>query len=40
VLAAAEEIAAREAAMTRAVLAGELVTEVMGGQYETMLSGR
>jgi 4-hydroxy-4-methyl-2-oxoglutarate aldolase len=38
VLAAAEEIAAREAEMTRAVLAGQPVDQVMGRNYETMLS--
>ena len=37
VIAAAEEIAAREAAMTKAVLAGEPVTKVMGRSYEAML---
>lgn len=38
VIAAAESIAAREAAMTRAVLSGQSVVEVMGGNYENMLS--
>jgi 4-hydroxy-4-methyl-2-oxoglutarate aldolase len=38
VLAAAEEIAAREAEMTKAVLAGQSVVDVMGRNYETMLS--
>jgi 4-hydroxy-4-methyl-2-oxoglutarate aldolase len=38
VVTAAESIAAREAAMTRAVLAGQSVIEVMGRNYETMLS--
>lgn len=38
VLAAAEEIAAREAEMTKAVLAGEPPDQVMGRSYETMLS--
>lgn len=38
VITSAEQIAAREAAMTRAVLAGQPVTEVMGQSYETMLS--
>jgi len=37
VLDAAEEIAAREAAMAHALLAGQPVTEVMGAQYEHML---
>ncbi len=37
VIQAAEEIAAREAAMTKAVLAGEPVSAVMGKSYETML---
>ncbi|KQX25136.1 MULTISPECIES: RraA family protein [unclassified Sphingomonas] len=37
-LAAAEKIAAREAAMTSSVRAGEPVSEVMGARYETMLS--
>lgn len=37
VIAAAEEIAAREAEMTKAVLAGDSVVEVMGRNYETML---
>ena len=39
VIATAEEIAAREAEMTRAVLAGQPVSEVMGRNYETMVSG-
>lgn len=38
VIQAAESIAAREAKMKEAVLAGERVTEVMGRDYETMLS--
>ncbi len=38
VLGAAEEIAAREAEMTKAVLAGQSVVEVMGQSYESMLS--
>jgi regulator of RNase E activity RraA len=38
VLAAAEDIAAREAEMTKAVLAGEPPDRVMGRNYETMLS--
>ncbi len=38
VLAAAEAIAAREAAMTRDVEAGKPVSEVMGASYEHMLS--
>ncbi len=37
VLTAAEAIAAREAAMTEALLAGEPVTQVMGADYEDML---
>jgi regulator of RNase E activity RraA len=37
VLAAAEEIAATEAAMRDAVLAGRSVVEVMGAAYESML---
>ncbi len=37
VLAAAERIAAREAAMTKAVLAGNPVSTVMGGDYEHLL---
>lgn len=37
VLAAAEQIAAREAAMAKALLAGHPVTEVMGANYEHML---
>jgi 4-hydroxy-4-methyl-2-oxoglutarate aldolase len=37
IVAAAEEIAAREALMTKDVLAGKAVTEVMGINYETML---
>lgn len=36
-LAAAERIAAREAAMTKAVLAGHPVSTVMGGDYEHLL---
>jgi len=38
VIAAAEDIARREAAMTKAVLAGEPVTKVMGRSYEAMLT--
>jgi 4-hydroxy-4-methyl-2-oxoglutarate aldolase len=38
VLQAAETIAAREAKMKEAVLAGERVSEVMGRDYETMLT--
>jgi len=38
VLDAAEHIAAREAAMTKALMAGQPVTEVMGAQYENMLT--
>lgn len=37
VLAAAERIALREAAMTKAVLAGHPVSTVMGGDYEHLL---
>ena len=37
VLAAAERVAAREAAMTNAVLAGHPVSTVMGGDYEHLL---
>lgn len=37
VLIAAEAIAAREAAMTKALLAGEPVSQVMGAAYEHML---
>ncbi|WP_428630138.1 RraA family protein [Sphingopyxis sp.] len=37
VLAAAERIASREAAMTKAVLAGHPVSTVMGGDYEHLL---
>jgi 4-hydroxy-4-methyl-2-oxoglutarate aldolase len=37
VLPAAEDIAAREAAMTRALLGGEPITKVMGANYENML---
>jgi 4-hydroxy-4-methyl-2-oxoglutarate aldolase len=40
VISAAETIAAREAAMTKAVLAGEPVSSVMGADYEHMLDGR
>ncbi len=39
VLETAEKITAREAAMTRDVLAGKPVSEVMGGDYESMLKG-
>ena len=39
VLGAAEEIAGREAAMARAILAGAPISEVMGGAYEHMLKG-
>jgi regulator of RNase E activity RraA len=38
VLDAAEQIAAREAAMAKALQAGRPVTEVMGANYENMLS--
>lgn len=37
VLATAERLAAREAAMAKALLAGEPVSAVMGASYETML---
>src|SRR4029078_8529079 len=37
VIATAEEIAAREAAMGRALKDGRLITEVMGADYEHML---
>jgi 4-hydroxy-4-methyl-2-oxoglutarate aldolase len=37
VLPAAEDIAAREAAMTKALLGGEPITKVMGANYENML---
>jgi regulator of RNase E activity RraA len=37
IIAAAEEIAAKEAAMAAAVRAGKPVSEVMGGDYEAML---
>ncbi len=39
VLAAAEEIAARERAMAEAVESGKPVSRVMGGEYEAMLGG-
>jgi hypothetical protein len=38
VLDAAEDIAAREAAMAKALLAGETVSDVMGASYENMLA--
>jgi len=37
VLTAAEEIAAREAAMAKALLDGQPVSSVMGANYENML---
>ena len=40
VVVAAEEIAAKEAEMARAVLAGASVVDVMGGNYESMLGRR
>lgn len=40
VLAAAERIAAREAVMAKAVLAGNPATEVMGASYERLLESR
>lgn len=39
VLDAAEAIAAREAAMAKALLSGRAITEVMGADYEHMLRG-
>jgi len=39
VLEAAETIAAKEAAMAKAILAGARIGEVMGGNYEHMLKG-
>ncbi len=39
VLAAAESIAAREAAMAKALLEGQPVSQVMGANYEQMLAG-
>jgi len=39
VLEVAEGIAAREASMARAILAGVPISRVMGGDYETMLKG-
>jgi 4-hydroxy-4-methyl-2-oxoglutarate aldolase len=39
VLDAAEMIAGREAAMAKALMAGEPITEVMGANYEHMLKG-
>lgn len=40
VLTAAENIAVKEAAMTKAVMAGQLVSQVMGGNYEHLLESR
>lgn len=40
VLGAAEQIAAREAEMAKAVLAGQPVSQVMGANYESMLTRR
>ena len=40
VLSAAERIASREAAMTKAVLAGHPVSTVMGGDYEYLLEAK
>ena len=37
IVAAAEDIAAREALMTKDVLAGTPISQVMGANYETML---
>lgn len=39
VVAAAERIAAREAIMTKSVLAGQAVSDVMGADYEHLLEG-
>jgi len=39
VLEAAEQIAAKEAAMAKAILAGTPIGQVMGGNYEHMLKG-
>lgn len=39
VLAAAERIAAKEAAMARAITTGTPISQVMGGNYENMLKG-
>jgi 4-hydroxy-4-methyl-2-oxoglutarate aldolase len=39
IIATAESIAAREAEMTKSVLAGQPVSQVMGHSYETMVSG-
>ena len=39
VLEVAEAIAAREASMAKAILAGVPISKVMGGDYETMLKG-
>lgn len=39
VLAAAERIATKEAAMTKAVLGGQAVSQVMGASYEHLLEG-
>lgn len=39
VLAVAETIVAKEAAMARAILSGEPISAVMGGSYEHMLQG-
>ena len=39
VLATAEQIVAREAAMAKALLAGQPITQVMGASYEHMLRG-
>jgi len=37
VVTSAEDIAAREALMTKDVLSGKPISEVMGANYETML---
>jgi 4-hydroxy-4-methyl-2-oxoglutarate aldolase len=37
VLGAAEQIATKEAAMAKALMAGAPLSEVMGGNYENML---
>jgi regulator of RNase E activity RraA len=39
VLEVAEVIAAREAAMAKAIQAGQAISQVMGAQYENMLKG-
>jgi hypothetical protein len=39
VLAAAERIATKEGVMTKSVLAGTRVSDVMGASYEDLLAG-